>query len=96
MHGFKQAQGDHTLFYRRQGTGVIVLIVYVDDIILTGDDNKEIEKIKGKLALEFEMKDLGRLRYILGMEVERKDSSIVVSHRKYAMDILKETEMMGL
>ena len=55
MHGFKQAQGDHTLFNWHQETGITVLIVFVDDIILMGYDNEEIEKIKRKLALEFEM-----------------------------------------
>ena len=70
-HGYKQAQADHTLFYKRQPTRITILIVYVDDIVLTGDDKKEIQGIKEKLAAEFELKDLGSLRYFLGMEVAR-------------------------
>ena len=57
--GFKQSQGDHTLFVKHSNEGKrAVLIVYNDDIILTRDDNGEIDKLKKLLALEFEIKDL--------------------------------------
>ena len=61
----------------------------MDDIVLTGDDNNEIRRIKDKLATEFEMKDLGNLRYFLGMEIARNRSGISVSQRKYVLDLLK-------
>ena len=48
-----------------------ILIVYVGDIILVRDDLKELARLKGFLAQEFEIKDLGQLRYFLGMEVVR-------------------------
>ena len=73
----------------------VVLIVYVDDIILIGDDVVEIEEIKKTLAREFEIKDLGRLRYFLGMEFARTKKELVVSQRKYILDLLKETGMSG-
>ena len=72
-----------------------MLIVYVDDIILTRDDVIEIEEIKKTLAREFEIKDLGRLRYFLGMEFARTKKELVVSQRKYILDLLKETSMSG-
>ena len=57
---FKQSQGDHTLFIKKSRNGKItILIVYVDDIIVTGDDLEEIEKLKKQLAKEFEIKELG-------------------------------------
>ena len=56
---------DHTLFYRSLGKKITILIVYVDDIIVIGNDRVEIERIKKKLACDFEMKDLGNLRYFL-------------------------------
>ena len=56
--------------------GRIILIVYVDDIILTGDNEAEMEKLKRVLATEFEVKDLGRMRYFLGMEVARSKKRI--------------------
>lgn len=59
--GYKQAQADHTLFVKIQSSQVIVLIVYVDDIIVTGNDAAEVAPLKDGLAKEFEIKDLGSL-----------------------------------
>ena len=71
-YGFKQSQGDHTLFVKHSSSGkVTALIVYVDDIVLTGDDLEEMGKLKNYLAKEFEIKDLGNLKYFLGIEVAR-------------------------
>ena len=72
-----------------------ILIVYVNDIILTGDDSEEILKLKRLLATEFEIKDLGTLRYFLGMEVARSKKGIVISQRKYILDLLSETGLLG-
>ena len=74
---------------------MVVLIVYVDDIVITGDDYREINNLKASHAGEFEIKDLGSLKYILGMEVARSKKGIVVSQQKYILDLLKETGMMG-
>lgn len=93
--GYVQAQTDHTLFYRHKGGKVTILIVYVDDIIITGDDIVEITRVKKGLASEFEMKDLGKLQYFLGMEIARNREGISVSQRKYVLDLLKETGMLG-
>ena len=58
-----------------------VLIVYVDDIILTGDDVVELDRLKKALAREFEIKDLGPLKYFLGMEFVRSKKGIFISQR---------------
>ena len=60
---------------------IIVLIAYVDDIILIGHNFEEMEKIKRLMAIEFEIKDLRTLRYILGMEVVRNQNDISISHQ---------------
>ena len=94
-YGYSQCQIDHTLFIKHTSGGkTTVLIVYVDDIILTGDDEEEIQKLKKFLATEFEIKDLGSLKYFLGMEIARSRKGIAVSQRKYVLDLLKETGMM--
>ncbi|CAJ2656182.1 unnamed protein product [Trifolium pratense] len=94
--GYIQGQADHTLFTKFSQDGKIaVLIVYVDDIVLTGDNIVEMARVKEKLALDFEIKDLGSMRYFLGMEVARSKDGIVVSQQKYILDLLKETGMSG-
>ena len=69
--------------------------MYVDDIVITGDDLEEIRRLKQTLSSEFEVKDLGSLRYFLGIEVARPENGISVSQRKYTLDLLKETGMLG-
>ncbi|RVX14584.1 Retrovirus-related Pol polyprotein from transposon TNT 1-94 [Vitis vinifera] len=80
--GYKQGQADHTLFVKKSHAGKLaILIVYVDDIILSGNDMGELQKLKKYLSEEFEVKDLGNLKYFLGMEVARSRKGIVVSQR---------------
>ena len=69
--------------------------MYVDDIILTGDDLIEMERLNKSIASSFEIKDLGKLRYFPRMEVARSRKGLVVSQRKYLLDLLKETGMSG-
>jgi Reverse transcriptase (RNA-dependent DNA polymerase) len=69
--------------------------VYVDDIVLTGNDSVEMKWLKASLAKEFEMKDLGELRYFLGIEVARSKKGVVLSQQKYILDLLSDTGMLG-
>ncbi|CAN1152027.1 Retrovirus-related Pol polyprotein from transposon TNT 1-94, partial [Linum perenne] len=94
--GYYQCQSDHTLFVKHSKSGKLaILIVYVDDIIITGDDTEEIRRLKLTLANEFDLKDLGELKYFLGMEVARSKHGIALSQRKYVLDLLRETGMLG-
>lgn len=94
--GYLQSQADHTLFIKHFTNGKItMLIVYVDDIVLTGNYEEEMRRLKLLLSKEFEIKDLGHLRYFLGMEVARSSKGISVSQRKYVLDLLKETGNSG-
>ena len=92
---YKQGNADHTLFYKKRGSLLTILIVYVDDIVITGDDSAGIEDLKQQLKREFEVKDLGQLRYFLGIEVSRSSKGIYLSQRKYVLDLLSETGMLG-
>lgn len=74
---------------------IAIPIVYVDDIVLTGDFDEDITKLKKFLPQEFEIKGLVILEYFQGMEVARTRKGIAVSQRKYTLDLLKETEMLG-
>lgn len=94
-YGYKQAQTNHTLFIKHSEKGIIALIMYVDDIILTGNNEEEMERLKKNLVTEFEIKDLERLRYFLRMEVMRNNNRIAMSQRKYILELLKETSLLG-
>ena len=93
--GFNRSTADHTLFIKKTSSGIVVMVVYVDDIILTGDDVKAIEATKAHLQKHFVTKDLGSLRYFLGIEVARSCEGMVLSQWKYVLDLLKETGMLG-
>nr|GEV69815.1 ribonuclease H-like domain-containing protein [Tanacetum cinerariifolium] len=68
-HGFNQSKSDYSLFTKSLNGNFIALLVYVDDIIITGNSSSEIEKLKAFLNTKFMIKDLGRLKYFLGIEV---------------------------
>jgi hypothetical protein len=91
--GYRQSNWDHTLFLKHRDGKVTALIVYVDDMVVTGNDPAEQAALKNYLSTEFEMKDLGSLKYFLGIEVSRCKSGIFLSQRKYVLDLLKETDM---
>lgn len=94
--GFTQCHSDHTMFVKHSLEGKITLfIVYVDDIVITGDDHNQIDHLKSFLVREFEVKNLGQLKYFLGMEVARTKHGIYMSQRKYTLDLLQETGMLG-
>ena len=92
LQGYIQSQVNHTMFYKHSREGkIVVLIVYVDSIILIGDDSLELERLKKALTREFEIKDVGPLRYFIGMEFARSKKGIFISQRKYILDLLSET-----
>jgi len=93
-YGYKQSNFDHTLFLKRKGDLITCVIIYVDDIIITGSDIEEIVRLRNNLIREFEMKDLGRLKYFLGIEVLCSNKGIFISQRKYIMNLLAETGMV--
>ncbi|GJR63476.1 retrovirus-related pol polyprotein from transposon TNT 1-94 [Tanacetum coccineum] len=79
---------------RERGNLITCLIIYVDDMIITGNDKEEITKLKKNLFTEFEMKDLGRLKYFIGIEVLRSKQGIFMYQKKYVLDLLAEIGMV--
>ncbi|XP_015159271.1 uncharacterized mitochondrial protein AtMg00810-like [Solanum tuberosum] len=88
--GYTHSLHDYSLFYRKRGTSIVFLGVYVDDILLTGTDIDEITELKKFLHHQFKIKDLGRLHYFLELEILYKDDGILISQRKFVLDLLKE------
>ena len=86
---------DHSVFYHHTSTSQrIYLIVYVDDIVITGSDQDGIRKFKQHLFSHFQTKDLGKLKYFLGIEVAQSNSGVVISQRKCTLDILTDIGML--
>ena len=87
--GYKQSQGDHNIFIKHLAArGVTTLLVYVDNIILTRNDEREKHEVKQRLAKEFEIKELGKLKCFLGIEVAYSTQGIFISQQKYVTDLL--------
>ncbi|XP_049934544.1 retrovirus-related Pol polyprotein from transposon RE1 isoform X1 [Nymphaea colorata] len=93
--GFRRSSADHSLFVKKTSTGTVIVLVYVDDIIVTGDDDQGISNIKDVLGQHFVTKDLGELRYFLGIEFARNQKGLIMCQRKYVTDVLQETGMLG-
>ena len=96
LFGLKRSEADHSVFYCHSSSGKCVyLIVYVDDIVITGNAATKIVQLKEHLFSHFQTKDLGYLKYFLGIEVAQSGDGVVISQRKYALDILEETGMQN-
>ena len=86
---FIRCHSDHTCFiFRRPDGCCIILLIYVDDIILTGDDTQGIAQLKQDLGKIFDVKDLGPFKYFLGNEVAHSRHGISLSQRKNTLDLL--------
>ena len=86
--GYSLSFYDSTLFLCRTGKGIILLLLYVDDMIITGDDLSEIQELKDFLSQNFEMKDLGHLSYFLGLKITSSDDGFYLTQAKYTSALL--------
>ena len=77
------------------GSNFIALLIYVDDMIITGNDVACVVNLKQVLDQKFGIKDLGSLKYFLGLEIAIGAKGISINQRKYALDVLKEAGMLG-
>jgi hypothetical protein len=72
---------------------LIVISLYVDDLLITGSNDGLIKNLMNELKKDFEMTDLGMMKYFLGMEVDQSDKGIFVCQQRYAREILKKFHM---
>ncbi|KAJ0565281.1 putative RNA-directed DNA polymerase [Helianthus annuus] len=93
--GFVQSSCDHSLYVLSKPSVFVVLLVYVDDIIVTGNNNLEINKVKALLSSNFQIKDLGILKYFLGLEVVYDKNGLCLNQRKYCLELLAEFGYLG-
>ena len=93
--GMKRSSCDHTIFFKHIDSGCILLIVYVDDIVITESDAQGISSLKEFFQASFQTKDLGQLKYFLGIELAYSRKGIFLSQRKYVPDLLTDTGLLG-
>ncbi|CAM8945479.1 unnamed protein product [Rhodiola kirilowii] len=93
--GFVASLNDYSLFtYNKKGV-YLALLVYVDDVIITGTSNTPISSVKQFIHDKFKIKDLGQLHYFLGIEVARSNNGLFLNQRKYALDLISEAGLLG-
>ena len=85
---------DSVLFLRRTDKGTILLLLYVDDMIITDDDLSSIQELKDFLSRQFEMKNLGHLNYFLDLEITHSTDGLYITQVKYAFELLSRAGLI--
>nr|GEW59588.1 ribonuclease H-like domain-containing protein [Tanacetum cinerariifolium] len=93
--GFEQSKNDHSLYIKNDNDVSLFLLVYVDDLVSTGNSEVEIEKFKTFLNKKFKMKDLGELKYFLGIKVLKSKTGLCLNQKKYCLELLHEFGLLA-
>ncbi|GAA0169316.1 transmembrane signal receptor [Lithospermum erythrorhizon] len=92
--GFQECIYEHTLFTKVSSKGTIIIVsLYVDDLIVTGDDEDLIRQFKASMIREFDMTDLGGMNYFMGIEVIQRQNGIFICQKQYTEAVLKRFGM---
>ncbi|KAF5471442.1 hypothetical protein F2P56_008232 [Juglans regia] len=92
-YGFTASKADPSLFIMHTYSFCMFILVYIDDMIITASSSVVVDKLIASLSQAFPVKDLGRLSYFLGLELEYLSDGILICQRKYISDLLKKTGM---
>ena len=87
--GFSRFHYDPNVYTKKLGNHLIIVVLYVDDLILTSRDPKLLTHVKSSLKQNFEMSELRHLHYFLGLQVLQNKEGIFLSQSKYACDLLR-------
>ncbi|KAL8089889.1 hypothetical protein AgCh_039374 [Apium graveolens] len=93
--GFEKCSYEHAVYTKREGHKFLIIGVYVDDLLITGSTVKNIQKFKEQMLLDFDMSDLGKLSYYLGIEVEQRRGIIELRQTGYAKRLLEKAGMLS-
>ncbi|XP_075492446.1 uncharacterized protein LOC142530498 [Primulina tabacum] len=91
---FKRSSADSSLYVLLGLVDKLVVLIYVDDLIITGNNTDSIAQLKTKLQHKFPIKDLGSLKYFLGIEMAASNKGLFLNQRKYILDSLQDAEML--
>ncbi|KAL5713478.1 hypothetical protein ACHQM5_015548 [Ranunculus cassubicifolius] len=92
--GFQESKSDYSLFTFKEGNLLIILLIYVDDILITGNDASYVAKFIQQLGQLFSMKDLGTLNFFLGIEATYQDGGLHLTQTRYTTDLLHRTSFL--
>ena len=93
--GFVQSYADYSLFMYSRGDVELRVLIYVDVLLVCGNNSRMLQSFKAYLGRCFHMKDLGKAKYFLGIEIARASEGIYLSQRKYSMDLVTEAGLLG-
>ncbi|GAA0167068.1 transmembrane signal receptor [Lithospermum erythrorhizon] len=94
--GFNKCSSEQTLFTKRSSNGRVVIVsLYVDDLIYTGNDENLMMRFKKSMVREFDMSDLGLMSYFLGIEVMQRETGIFICQKRYTEELLKRFGMIN-
>jgi hypothetical protein len=90
---FMRCKSDPNVYMLRTSDSLLLIVLYVDDLLITGDSCSTIVETKAALHNTFSMTDMGLLNYFLGLEISQKESGVTISQSKYAIDLLVRFHM---
>lgn len=93
--GFKRCPSEHAVYTRKDGEDYLIVAIYVDDILVTGNSVQMIDRFKREMNQKFDMTDMGKLKYYLGMEVEQEKGCIKLKQTGYAKKLIEKAGMKG-
>jgi len=91
--GFEKCEGEPTVYIKEKDGKLLIVVLYVDDVIFTGNDVYLIENFKTVMKEEFRMSEMGLLRYFLGIEIDQNENGIFISQEKYVNEVLERFNM---
>lgn len=91
--GFERSPSEHTLFLKRKGGKILIVSIYVDDLLFTSDDEVMLCEFRNSMNKQFDMTDLGKMRFFLGIEVLQRADGVFICQRKYAAEVLSRFGM---
>ncbi|GAA0171355.1 transmembrane signal receptor [Lithospermum erythrorhizon] len=94
--GYKQSKNDYSLYIKNSEAGIVITVVYVDDIFVRGSDNKAIVDLKATLHSKFNIKDLGSLHYFLGFEIGYTVKGTIMSQRKFVGELIQASGISSI
>ena len=87
-NGFSRCHSDNTVYTKKVGKSLIILVLYIDDLILTSSDPNHINHVNSSLERKFEMTDLGHLHYFLGLQFLQSKEGITLSQSNYTCELI--------